>query len=51
MTFDEAYQQALQQIPRAMRWNKTDNGDWERIDINERERRELALNIMKEAEE
>lgn len=51
MTFNEAYNKALQQVPRQMVWNKTDNGDWERIDMNERERRELALNIMKEAEQ
>lgn len=51
MTFNEAYNKALQQVPRDLRWNKTDNGDWERIDLNERQRRELALEIFKEAEE
>ena len=50
MTFIEAYEKALQQIPRDYRWFQADNGEWYQQEVNEPRRRCLAYDIMKASE-
>lgn len=51
MTFQEAYEEALKQLPRDYRWFKDEEGEWYQQDVTEQQRRKLAHDIMLEAEE
>lgn len=45
MTPQEAYEEALKQIPRDYRWFKDEEGEWYQADINEQQRSDLAREI------
>lgn len=48
MTYQEAYAKALKAIPKDIRFVKTEEGEYERVDINERRRIAYANQILKD---
>lgn len=47
MTTKEANEQALKQIPRDIRFVKTEDGEYERVDVNIEKRKEYARQLIK----